>query len=49
MFREFDGDGIQGMTDGIWVWCNTVVSQFLLIVSSTFPKVPSKMIESFFA
>ena len=49
MFGKFDGDGIQGMADRIWVWCNVVVGQFLLIVSSAFPKVPGKVIESFFA
>jgi len=49
VFGEFDGDGVQGMADGIRVWSNVVVSQFLLIVSSALPKVPGKMIESFFA
>jgi len=49
MFGEFDSDGIQRMTDGIWVWCDTVVGQFLLIILSAFPKVLGEMIESFFA
>jgi len=49
MFGEFDSDGIQGMTNGIWVWGNVVVGQFLLIISSTFPKIPSEVIKSFFA
>ena len=48
MFGEFDGDGIQRMTDGVWVWCDAVVGQFLLIVLLAFPKVPGKVIESFF-
>ena len=49
MFGEFDGDGVQGMADRIWVWGNIVVDQFLLIISSAFPKVPSEVIKSFFA
>jgi len=49
VFGEFDSDGIQRMADGIWVWCDLVVGQFLLIVSSAFPKVSGEMIKSFFA
>jgi len=49
VFREFDGDRIQRMADRVWVWGNVVVGQFLLVVSSAFPKVPSKVVESFFA
>ena len=48
MFGEFDGDRIQGMANGIRVRGDVVVGQFLLIVSSAFPKVPSKVIKSFF-
>ena len=49
MFGKFNSDGIQRMADRVWVWCDVVVGQFLLIISSTFPKVPSEVIESFFA
>jgi len=49
MFQEFDGDGVQWVSDGIRVRGDVVVGQFLLIISSAFPKVPSKVIESFFA
>jgi len=49
VFGEFDSDRIQRMADGVWVWRDMVVGQFLLIVSSAFPKVPSEMVESFFA
>jgi len=49
VFREFDGDGVQRMADGVWIWGNIIIGQFLLIISSAFPKVPSKVIESFFA
>ena len=49
MFGEFNGDRVQGMADGIWVWCNIVVGQFLLICSSAFPEIPGEMIKSFFA
>jgi len=49
VFGEFDGDGVQRVADGIRVWSDVVVGQLLLIISSAFPKVPSKVIESFFA
>ena len=49
MFGEFDGNGVQRVADGIRVWSNVVVGQFLLIVSSAFPKVSGEVIESFFA
>ena len=49
MFGEFDGNGVQRVADGIRVWSNVVVGQFLLIISSAFPKVPSEVIKSFFA
>ena len=49
MFREFDGDGVQRMADGVWIWGNIVIGQFLLIISSAFPEIPGEMIESFFA
>jgi len=49
MFGEFDGDRVQRMADGIWIWCDVVVGQFLLILSSAFPKVSCEVVESFFA
>ena len=49
VFGEFNGDGIQRMANWIWVWCNIVVGQFLLICSSAFPEIPGEMIESLFA
>ena len=48
-FGKFDGDGVQRMADGIWVWGNVVIGQFLLIISSAFPEIPGEVIESFFA
>ena len=48
MLREFDGDRVEWMADGVWVWCDMIVGQFLLICSSAFPEVSGEVVKSFF-
>jgi len=37
------------VADGVWICCDVIIGEFLLVGSSAFPKVPGEVVEPLFA